>query len=148
MSSDIEFYGFAAVKAIFSAIPNIGGSIASILGDIQSKRNEARLKDFLEQFAKDMESRKSNIQIDYVSSPDFIDIFMNITEDAMKQRQEEKRTCLKNLLVNSIITPDTSYDLTEELQRLIDLLSLIHFKILEPVQYLFNISRMNTKFIS
>lgn len=128
---NVEFYGFMIAKAGLNLIPNVGGSLASLLGDIQSIRNEKRLRAFITQWSNDLATRIDKIQQDYVSREDFIDVFLNITEDSMKQRQEEKRTCLKNLLVNSITTPNTSYDLTEELQRLIDLLSVIHVKILK-----------------
>ena len=128
---DKEFYAFALGKAGLSAIPIIGGSLASILADIQSVRNEARLRDFITQFSEDMASRKDNIQPEYVNNPDFSDILLNITEDAMKQRTVDKRMYLKNLLINSITKEKTSYDATEELQRLIDILSIFHFKILK-----------------
>ena len=57
-----KFYYSLVVKASLNVIPVIGGALASLLGDIQSNRNEKRLKEFLNDFADKMTERQNLIQ--------------------------------------------------------------------------------------
>ncbi len=124
-------YPMLLAKAGLNLIPFVGGTLSSLIGDCQTKRNEARLKEFLEAFAEDMNQRIDSIQKEYIENPEFVDIFLNIIDDTMKQRKSDKRILLKNLLVNSITVPDTSYDATEEFERIIVELQPTHFEILK-----------------
>lgn len=117
-------------KSALSAIPYVGGSIASILGDYMSIRKEERFNEFLQNYFDEINQKHEYIVNEYVRSEEFLDIFENILSDIMKTRTKQKRFLLKNLLVNSCAIPCTSYDRTEEFQHLIDVLSPLSLTIL------------------
>lgn len=78
-------------KAGLNLIPSVGGSLASLLGDYQTTRNDKRLKEFIQSFSDEMSQRIDSIQREFVKKDDFIDVFLNITDDAMRQRRADKR---------------------------------------------------------
>lgn len=117
-------------KAGLNLIPSVGGTLASLLGDYQTTRNDKRLKEFIQSFSDEMSQRIDSIQREFVKKDDFIDVFLNITDDAMRQRRADKRLQLRNLLINSITLPNTQYEDTEEFERLINILTATHLEIL------------------
>lgn len=131
------------VKAGISAVPMVGGSIVSIIGDLQSERKEKRMDEFLKTFAEEMQGRVKKIESSYISQEDFLDIFENILRDIMNQRVKFKRDCLRHLLVNSITTPLTTYDMTEEYQMLLSRLTDLHIVILHCFYQKRNIYKNN-----
>lgn len=131
-----------ALKAIISCVPYVGGSVASILGDYYSDRKEKRYIEFLESFKDEICEKQGLLIRDYIDSEDFLDVFENILRDIMNTRTEEKRTMLRNLLVNSCTVPNTTYERTEEFQHLIDVLSPTSLVILS-VFYSFRYIKMD-----
>lgn len=125
-----KFYYSLVVKAGLNVIPVIGGALASLLGDIQSNRNEKRLKEFLNDFADKMTERQNLIQKEFINDQEFLDVFINVVDSAMKQRKSEKRILMRNLLINSITFPNSTYDMTEEFERLLEDLCIEHIQIL------------------
>jgi hypothetical protein len=75
-----------AVKALISAVPYLRGSLSSILGDFQNRRKEKRVLEFPEGMKTDFAGLEDNINQDFVSKEDFIDIF---EETAQKLPKEE-----------------------------------------------------------
>ena len=112
-----------SIKAIVSCVPYVGGSVASIIGDYYSDRKEKRYLEFLENFKNEICEKQGLLIREYIDSENFLDVFENILRDIMNTRTEEKRTMLRNLLVNSCTVPNTTYERTEEFQHLIDVLS-------------------------
>lgn len=117
-------------KAGLNLIPAVGGGIASIVGDLQSVRKEKRMDEFLTGFAREMEPRMGSIIRSYVANEEFLDVFESILRDIMNQRTLDKRIFLCNLLITSITTEGTTYDRTEEFQRLLNELTVSHIRVL------------------
>lgn len=133
------------LKSGFNLVPYVGGALASIVGDYTSSRKEERLNEFLQSFCSDMSEKQNLIVEEYIASDDFLDIFENILSDILKNRTETKRILLKNLLVNSCIIPETTYDRTEEFQYMINTLSSISLLILSVFYKLKDVAMDGTK---
>lgn len=118
-------------KAGLNLVPGVGGALASIVSDIQTNRKEKRMDEFLIRLKDELSARSDKIVKEYIMNEEFLDIFENILVDIMNQRLEEKRIQLCNLLVSSIVTPNTSYDRTEEFQMFVYLLSIQHLNVLK-----------------
>lgn len=118
-------------KAGLNMVPMVGGAIGSIIGDLQAQRKEERMNEFLVSFTSEMQERIEKIESSYIMQDDFLDIFENILRDIMNQRAKIKRECFRHLLVNSITTPNTTYNMTEEYQFILLRMSEIHILILE-----------------
>lgn len=117
-------------KGMLAAIPIVGGSITSILSDIQAKRKEERLLEFLKKFDMALTAAEDRINRDYISQSDFLDLFELTAERAMKERISEKRIGFKNILVNSVISKEVDFDRTEEFIGLLQDLNLRELAIL------------------
>ncbi len=129
-------------KGIVAAIPYVGSTVISVWSDIQAtqaKRKLERLEEFLTSLKDDVEMLKGQIQTSYTDQPDFLDIFEETTKYIVSERTEEKRIMFRNILVNSIIEKDCTYDKTEKYLRILDQmnnLELLILRILEnPVRY-------------
>lgn len=138
----VEAGGIAFVKGLFRLIPVLGGTAVEIYNEFQSKQVERkikRLESFYKDLSKSLESVADNINQEYISKDDFLDVFEEATQYVVHERQELKRSLFKNILTNSIISSDCDYDKTERYFRLLDNLSEIELAILavldNPEQY-------------
>ena len=76
-------------KAAVSAIPFVGGSIASLWSDLESSQVERKISRFIglvETLQSDFEIIKEKVNKDFVSAPDCQDIF-----EKMSKLGEEKK---------------------------------------------------------
>jgi hypothetical protein len=121
----------AISKALIAAIPGVGGSISSLINDYQTGRKEKRLTEFLNELKDELDNLKDQVNEDYVSMDDFLDIFEYTAKIIVNSRQEEIRHLFMNILKNSIISKDTNYDETEELLRLMERLRVEHIMFLK-----------------
>lgn len=115
--------GLIAAKGIVAMIPVLGGTITSVWSDIeaiQAKRKSERLEEFYIALKEEVEEMKGQINISYVSQPDFLDIFELTAKYIVNERNEEKRILFKNILVNSITLKNCNYDKTEKYLRTLE----------------------------
>lgn len=134
-----------ATKAIVSIIPVLGSSITSVWSDIeatQAKRKLERLEEFYFELKKDVEGIQDKISSSYTAQPDFLDIFELTARYIVNERNEEKRASFRNILVNSIVSEDCSYDKTEKYLRIVEQMNNLEILILKV---LVNPSKYNTQ---
>lgn len=115
--------GLIAAKGIVAMIPVLGGTITSVWSDIeaiQAKRKHERLEEFYIALKEEVEEMKEQINVSYVSQPDFLDIFELTAKYIVNERNEEKRILFRNILVNSITVKNCSYDKTEKYLRTLE----------------------------
>ena len=73
---------------------------------------------------------ENRINHDFISKPDFQDVFEEATRYVVQERLEKKRAYFKNILVNSIISTECDYDKTEHSFRLLDNLGNIELEVM------------------
>lgn len=128
-------------KNFLSIIP-----IASTMIDVyeqyqalQTERKINRLRGWYKALNDDVQKLKENLNHNYIQKEDFLDIFEETARYVVNERKEEKRLLYKNILLNSAISTECSYDKTETYLRLLsqlDTLALEILKILsDPIQY-------------
>ena len=117
-------------KAVISFVPGIGGAVGSILGDVLAHRKEKRINEFLETIKEDIINNKEQVNLDFVSKEDFLDVFEGTAKKIANERSEEKRQAYKNILVHGILSNGYSYDEVENQMRILDLLSSDHILLL------------------
>ena len=113
-------------KALVAAIPYVGGSIASLIGDYQAKRKHERLEHFFNSLQVDLNNLQEKINNEFISTDDFLDVFEETSKKIVNERTEEKRLAFKNILLNAIISKDITYDRVEEFLRLLERLRPDH----------------------
>lgn len=133
--------GKAALNRIGEIIPIIGFAkdVYENLSEIQVARKQERLVKFVEHLSISIETVKERLNSDYISQNDFIDIFERASKYIANERNEEKRRCFMNVLLNSMTDADVDYDRTERFLRILDNLccdDLIVLAVLDnPVKY-------------
>lgn len=129
----------SVAKALVAAVPYVGGTISSFWSDLQAERKEARFERFIETLGQDLTSLRDQINREYISKSDFLDIFEITAQAIIHERTEEKREGFKNILVSGIIDPEIDYDRTEAYLKLLNNISLRELVLLkiykDPVEY-------------
>ncbi|WP_314721095.1 hypothetical protein [Prevotella nigrescens] len=102
---------------------------------LQTQRKIERLKDFY----RELNNEVQNLNEDYISQADFLDIFEKTARYVVNERLEKKRLLYKNILLHSVTTCSCSYDKTESYFRLLEQLSSLGIDIItilyDPIKY-------------
>ncbi|MFR9510764.1 MAG: hypothetical protein SNG69_03460 [Rikenellaceae bacterium] len=122
-----------STKGLLAAVPCVGGSITSIWSDIeatQAKRKMERIEHLFDTLNDDVVNVKDLIKSEYISQPDFLDVFEQTAKYVVNERREEKRTMFKNIFVNSMIVEGCSYDRAEKYMRTLEPMNSLELLIL------------------
>ena len=136
-------------RAAVSAIPYVGGSIASVWSDLEStcvKRKIERFQELVEELQKDFEVIKDKVNHDFVSVPDCQDIFEKMSRMVVNERLKEKRILYKNAYLHSMTAQIVNFDLVERDLRLIEQLNKLEILLLKifenPQEYNKNVGNI------
>ena len=105
---DIIEKGLIAAKGITAMIPVLGGTLTSVWSDIeavQAKRKFDRLEDFYINLKEELEEVKNQLEVSYISKPDFLDIFELTARYIVNERTEEKRVLFRNIFMTVCFYP-------------------------------------------
>ncbi len=117
-------------KALVTAIPWVGSSITSIWNDIAQDRYYKRLIEFMDGLKKNLETKIDQLDIHKICTENFQDIFDNTLREILRNRHEEKRKALRNILLNTILRKDSDFDETEMFTTILLNLSMKHLTLL------------------
>jgi hypothetical protein len=135
----LDFDWKTAVKALISAVPYLGGSISTVIGDIQSIRKDKRFIEFINGLREDLHNFSDRVNSEFVSKEDFLDIFEQVARKIVMTRQDVKRTAFRHILSNAILSSDVSYNEVEEFLSLVEKFREEHIFLLsilrDPVKY-------------
>jgi hypothetical protein len=123
----------AVVKAFVAAIPYVGGTISSVIGDISQDRYNKRMQEFIETINTALNNKIEEIDKEKISQDDFKDIFVNTLNDVLRNRSNEKRIALTNVLINTIINYNISFDDSEYISNLINSFTVKHLLVLNEI---------------
>lgn len=139
LESDARTGCEVAVKALASAIPSLGGVLASLMSDLQNIRKEKRFVEFLEGMKSDLVGLNDRVNQEFVSKEDFLDIFEQTSKKIIDERQEKKREAFRNILANSMLSSNITYDEVEEYLTITETLRPEHLLVLkilkDPIGY-------------
>jgi len=125
-------------NALIAAIPYIGGSINSVMGDIAAQRKEARFRELINSLESEINKIRA-INKTFITHEDFLDIFENISKHIVNERDAAKRTMYKNLIISSAKDSNADFDKTEKYIRLLENLtindSVILKVFLDPIKF-------------
>jgi hypothetical protein len=127
----------AIIRVISAKLPILGEVLTSVWSDIealQAKRKQERLEEFYISLKDEVENIKEQINSSYVNQTDFLDIFELTAKYIVNERTEEKRILFKNILINSIIENDCSYDKTEKYLRILEPMNSLELRILRVLR--------------
>lgn len=130
---NIKKSGITLGKAMISAIPYVGGTIASIWNELESMQVERKLQRFselIENLQSDFELIKGKINKDFITEQDNLDIFEKMSKLVINERIKEKRDLYKNVYLNSMIAKTVDFDSVERNFRLIEQLNNLELLLL------------------
>lgn len=106
-------------RALTAAIPFIGGSISSVWADLSAQRKEQRFLELISALESDIQVIQ-NMNQSFITHEDFLDLFENISSHVTTERDFDKRTMYKNLIVSSAKDVNANFDKTEKYIRLLE----------------------------
>jgi len=122
----------AWIRASLQAIPHVGGSLDTLVFVKAGKWKEARIKEFLDNFAKDMSKLKeSMIDKDFLESEEFLSIFEDTVIAIIKEHKKNKRRILKKALVSTIKKEFCAQNSKSFLLEILDSLTIEQIQILK-----------------
>lgn len=133
--------GKAAIDTIGNVVPIIGftKSFYENFNSIQAERKQNRVNEFVIDLAKDLKDFEGEVQSEYVSHEDFLDVFEKVSRYIANERYKEKRVLFKNIMYHSLTEKGCNYDKTEKYCRLLENLDALDLEILailnNPIQY-------------
>lgn len=130
---NIKKSGITLGKAMISAIPYVGGTIASIWNELESMQVERKLQRFselIENLQSDFEQIKGKVNEDFVTAQDCLDIFEKMSKFVVNERIKEKRNLYKNVYLHSMTAKTVDFDSVERNFRLIEQLNSLELHLL------------------
>jgi hypothetical protein len=122
------------IKNGISSIPIIGGALSGILGDHLTEKKIKRVEDFIFKMSNECNKIEDEINQEYIKEDDFVEVFEKTFNYIYNERIAYKREIYKNILLNSMKLPNTTYEDTESFQLLVYTLNVNHIKLLNIFQ--------------
>lgn len=123
-------FGISAAKSAIGAIPYIGALLNEVIFDHRGRIKQERCNRFIYELTQYMASiNERDIDIEFLKSEDFSDLFESIMRRVIPNRSEEKMHRFKKILVKQMIAPSYS-DYTETFLDLVQRLNEKQIEIL------------------
>lgn len=122
-----------AVAIAASAVPYIGGPIASIITGITQHRRRERIRIFLLKLADDLKKLEKKVNEHYIQSEDFEELLEDTFFQLSKERSEEKQALYRSFLLGTMTSPTPSYDEQKECLRLLEIVQFDHVRLLRAL---------------
>lgn len=123
-----------ALKAIVSAYPYGGGSVASLISDYIPKSREQRTVDFMTKVSEKLEQLQDKVDQDYIKSQEFEYLFQKAWRVAVEHYQSEKIAGFRAILLNSAIGKNATADDRDLFINILNGLTGYHFEMLKVFQ--------------
>lgn len=95
--------GVSGVKSIFGAVPFVGSALDEIVFDYWGRLKQNRLNRFTQEFSEYVKNMNlQNVDIEYIKSEQFIDVFREILSSVVKTNSEKKLAYYKQVLGKQI----------------------------------------------
>lgn len=131
-------------KAGLSAIPIVGGSVASLFNDIITPSIEIRRNQWIQRIAEELVELQKKVK--YLEGKDFefddrvMTVFLYASQSAIRNHQEEKLESLQNAILNSALNPSIDENIQLMFVNYIDTLTPWHITLLkyfyDPMKWL------------
>ncbi len=121
-------HAIAIIKAGVSAIPYIGGSIASLIGDYVPSATQRSIETAIEMLKQKLDKLAGRIDADAVNKDEFAELFKSAYLSIVRTHQRQKLNAAASLLANILLRdgdPDKlSYTELDHFARCLEVLSV------------------------
>jgi hypothetical protein len=127
MTQNKSDHALAVIKAALNAVPIVGGSIASLIGDYVPLSTQRSLETATKLLAERLERLESRIDVNAVNKDEFSDLFKSCYLVIVRTTQESKLRAAAAILANLLLRPGDpkklSYTELDHFVRCVDVLS-------------------------
>jgi len=117
----------AIAKAGLSAVPYVGGTLASLIGDYIPTHTQRSIERFLAELAKRLERLEGRLDPETIDRDEFAELFKSCYLVAVRTHQGEKLRAAAGILSNLLLRQDDplrlSYTELDHFSRCVDVLS-------------------------
>lgn len=99
------------IRSVVNIIPYVGGSLDMLLTDKWNKFYQRRIENLLDQLSQDLLQCEDKIDVEFLNSEEFFDIFLRILKETSQTRLDEKRKLYSKVLRDSITKEKTTITL-------------------------------------
>lgn len=124
----IKETGIATIRSLFGAVPYAGTALNEVFFDLRSRVKQNRINEFVDELTLYVEEVcDENIDIEYIKSDKFGDIFESILRHVANNSSKEKIKYFKQILVKEMIMESK----TDFIETFLELISKINGKQIE-----------------
>jgi hypothetical protein len=140
MKHTAKDHALAIVKAGISAIPAIGGPIASLIGDYVPTSTQSAIERSTEILAEKINNLQDRIDVNAVNKDDFSELFKSCYLVIVRTNREEKLRAAASILANILLRPGdpskSPYEELDHLIRCVDTLSIGAISVLGAARHI------------
>ncbi len=118
----------ALIKAGLNAVPYVGGSIASLIGDYVPTSTQRSIEKAVKLLGEKLASLEGRIDVEAVNKEDFAELFKSCYLVVVRSNREEKLNAAAALLANLLLQPNdprkVSYEELDHFVMCLDALSI------------------------
>lgn len=134
MQKTTSDHAIAIVKAGLSALPVVGGPLASLLGDYLPTHTQLAIERLLAELAARLGRVEDRLDLESVNKDELAELFKSSYLLTIRTHQEEKLKGAAGLLVNLLLRPGDparlSYEELDHFARCLDVLSIGALRVL------------------
>jgi hypothetical protein len=128
------FGDIADLGALFAtSVPVVGSAVSFVLSDWTAQRRYKRVREVLLGLSQDLMQLRDRVREEYVRSDEFVDLLDQTLRRVANERNEQKRSLYRGLLLGAIAEHVLSYDEQLHMLRLIDVLQAAHITLLRAI---------------
>lgn len=128
MTHSTKDHLLAVVKAGLSAIPTVGGPIASLIGDYVPSSTQVAIERATKILGEKVDELQERLDVDAVNKHDFSELFKSCYLVIVRTNREEKLHAATAILANILLRPGdpakSPYEELDHLIRCVDTLSI------------------------
>lgn len=130
-------HALAIIKAGLSAIPIVGGSLASLVGDYIPTATQRSIEEALKNLEKKITVLQDRVDIENINKDEFSELFKSSYLLIQRSHNQMKIDAAVNLIVNILLKNDDpkrlSYTELDHFARCLDLLSIGALEVLDII---------------
>jgi len=130
LASSTQDHIVSGIKAAISAVPIIGGAVASLISDYIPRTREARLKEFLIVFTEELSKATAISQSSIVETERFAGLLTKTLRSVADTHDKEKIALFRAFLVNAAVAPISDEDVETMFLARLHEMTMSHLKVL------------------
>lgn len=112
------------LEAGLNLIPFVGGFLATYFGEIRSLKVQERMQRYFAYFSERLaEMEKAKIDLEYLQSEEFAELFAQGAEQAAKSTTDRRIRRFANILIHNALRDSSARDRTQSIMSFVDRIS-------------------------